>query len=64
MAEAPGGRYWSAADSAELATAMNFASSGIRIIKVLPLWRLPLFFVLLILLKIGEWCLRRLWGRV
>ena len=62
VAEATGGRYWSTADSAKLATSINYANTGIRIVTVLPLWSLPLFFVLLILLKIGEWSLRRFWG--
>ena len=64
IADATGGRYWSATDGAGLATALTFGSAGIQTVEVLPLWSLPLFFLLLLLLKISEWGLRRLWGRV
>ncbi len=64
IADVTGGTYWQGDDISGLAAMLNFASTGIRAVEVLPLWNLPLFFLLLVLLKIGEWSLRRLWGRV
>ena len=55
MAESTSGRYWPAADVDGLVTSLTFGNTGIRSVEVLPLWHLPLFFLLLILLKIVEW---------
>ena len=64
MAEATGGRYWTPDDVTGLTAALTFASSGIRTVELLPLWHMPALFGLLMLLKLGEWVLRRAWGRV
>jgi hypothetical protein len=32
--------------------------------EILPLWDAPAVFLLLLLLKCGEWLLRRRWGAV
>ena len=64
MAEVTGGRYWSPKDVAGIAAALTFAGSGIRAVELLPLWNMPACFLLLVLLKLGEWGLRRLWGRL
>ena len=64
MAQATGGRYWTPDDVAGITAALTFASSGIRTVELLPLWHMPALFGLLMLLKLGEWGLRRAWGRV
>ena len=52
------------AELAELDVLLNFSSTGIRTVEVLPLWQAPFFFLLLVLLKVSEWGLRRFWGRI
>ncbi|MCZ6658736.1 MAG: hypothetical protein O7C67_15700 [Gammaproteobacteria bacterium] len=64
MAQATGGRFWSPEDVAGITAALTFAGSGIRAVALLPLWNMPACFLLLVLLKLGEWGLRRLWGRL
>jgi len=59
-----GGRFLGPGDISELDVILNFSSTGIRTIQVLPLWNLPLFFLLLVLVKMAEWGLRRVWGRI
>jgi len=64
IADVTGGRYWSSDDVAGIANALTFTGSGIRSVKLLPLWYMPALFALLLALKLGEWGLRRAWGRV
>lgn len=64
LADATGGRYWAADDVTELATALTFAGTGIRAVELLPLWQAPIFFMLLVLMKLAEWGLRRYWGSI
>jgi hypothetical protein len=64
LAEATGGRYLAPDQVGELEVLLNFASTGVRTVEVLPLWNLPVFFLLLVLLKLAEWSLRRAWGRI
>ncbi|MEE8079683.1 MAG: hypothetical protein V3T18_11850 [Pseudomonadales bacterium] len=64
LADATGGRYWAPEDVAEIATALTFAGTGIRSVEFLPLWQAPIFFALLVLMKLAEWSLRRYWGSI
>ena len=64
IADVTGGRYWSSDDVAGITTALTFTGSGIRSVQLLPLWYMPALFALLLALKLGEWGLRRAWGRV
>jgi hypothetical protein len=64
ISEVTGGRHLQPGDISGLDVLLNFAGTGIRTVEVLPLWQLPVFFLLLVLLKLGEWMLRRLWGRI
>lgn len=64
IAEATGGQYWSPDDIAGLSSDLAFSGAGIRTVELLPLWNLPVFFALLVLLKLVEWGLRRAWGRI
>jgi uncharacterized membrane protein len=64
LAADTGGRYWSAADLAGLARAIPFANAGVSVQKFQDLWNMPVVFLLLILLPLGEWLLRRRWGGV
>jgi uncharacterized membrane protein len=62
LAEATGGRYWPLHQAHELDAALGFASAGVRQRELLPLWDMPVAFLLLVALKAGEWLLRRRWG--
>ena len=64
ISEVTGGRYLTPGDISGLDVLLNFSSTGIRTVEVLPLWQIPLFFFLLVLMKLTEWILRRAWGRV
>jgi hypothetical protein len=64
IAAATGGRYFALADVAELPEAVSFSEAGIVERQVLDLWNMPAFFLLLLLLKSGEWLARLFWGRL
>jgi uncharacterized membrane protein len=64
IAETTGGQYWRPDGLAGLRDQLSFSGAGIRTIELLPLWSLPALFLLLVLLKLGEWGLRRMWGGV
>jgi uncharacterized membrane protein len=64
LAQVTGGRYFTLADLDELPEAIRFSQAGIVETQVLPLWNMPINFLLLMLLKTGEWLLRLYWGRL
>ncbi|HVF16965.1 MAG TPA: hypothetical protein VNA21_08640 [Steroidobacteraceae bacterium] len=64
IAAMTGGRYWSIDDLKGLAAAIPFSKAGIVERQTLDLWNLPIVFLALLLLKLGEWLLRLLWGRL
>jgi uncharacterized membrane protein len=64
LAADTGGRYWRADTVGGLARALELSSAGVRQRQQLPLWDMPFLFALLVLVKGGEWLLRRRWGRV
>jgi uncharacterized membrane protein len=64
IAAATGGRYFTAADVGDLAEAISFSEAGIVERQLLELWNMPALFLLLLLLKSGEWLLRLRWGRL
>jgi uncharacterized membrane protein len=64
LAAETGGRYWSAADLAGLARAIPYADAGVAVQRFQDLWNMPAVFLLLLLLPLGTWLLRRRWGVV
>jgi hypothetical protein len=64
LANATGGRYWTPDTAGGITRHIRYAGSGVRSFELLPLWNLPLVFILLLALKLGEWLLRRHWGRI
>ena len=64
LAAATGGNYFAVADVSRLPEAVSFSEAGSVERQVLDLWNLPAVFLLLILLKAGEWLLRLYWGRL
>ena len=59
-----GGRYWTLDDLAGLPEAIRYSRAGMVERQTLDLWNMPLAFLLLALLKSGEWLLRRYWRRL
>jgi hypothetical protein len=56
------GRYWRLDQLTELGKAIPYTKSGIVERQVLDLWNLPIVFLALLALKLGEWLLRLKWG--
>ncbi len=64
IAETTGGRYFADGNLSTLPELLRFGGTGIKRLEILPLWNLPVLFLLLVLLKLLEWSLRRRWGRI
>ncbi len=64
LAKMTGGRYFSLDNLDALPETIQFSDAGILETKVLDLWNMPIVFLLLLLLKTGEWLLRLFWGRL
>ncbi len=56
-----GGRYWTPAQWGDIPEAISYSTAGITQQQISYLWDAPFFFLLLLLLKTGEWLLRRAW---
>lgn len=64
IASVTGGRYWALSDLDQLAAAIPYSKAGIVERQMLDLWNLPIVFLTLLALKLGEWLLRLKWGRL
>jgi hypothetical protein len=64
LAAATGGSYFAVDDVGRLPEAVSFSDAGSVERQVLDLWNIPVAFLLLMLLKAGEWLLRLYWGRL
>jgi uncharacterized membrane protein len=64
IAAETGGRYYSLDNVAELPERIRYSSSGITERQRLPLWSMPINFLLLFGFKAAEWLLRRQWGHL
>jgi uncharacterized membrane protein len=64
LAAMTGGRYWPLADLEGLAAAIPYSKAGVIERQTLDLWNLPIVFLVLLALKLGEWLLRLRWGRL
>jgi uncharacterized membrane protein len=64
LAAATGGTYFAVDDVSRLPEAVSFSEAGSVERQVLDLWNVPLAFLLLLLLKAGEWLVRLYWGRL
>jgi len=64
LAAATGGRYFAVEDVSRLPEAVSFSEAGSVERQVLDLWNIPIAFLLLLLLKAGEWLVRLYWGRL
>jgi uncharacterized membrane protein len=57
-----GGQYYKPADAQKLGKDINYSQAGITVRETKDLWDLPAIFALFLLLRGGEWLLRRKWG--
>ena len=64
ISQMTGGRYWTLDDLDGLAAAIPYSKAGVIERQTLDLWNLPIVFLLLLALKLGEWLLRLRWGRL
>ena len=64
ISEATGGRYFEADNLDGLADLLRYSSSGITETEYRPIWDAPAVFLLLLLLKAGEWLIRRRWSSI
>lgn len=64
IAATTNGSYVTVADARDIIDTLRTSRSGIVREQSLPLWNAPLFFLLLIGLKLIEWMLRLFWGRL
>ena len=64
LASLTGGRYFTLGQLDELPETIQFSEAGIVERELLDLWNMPFVFLLLLLLKAGEWVLRLVWGRL
>jgi uncharacterized membrane protein len=64
LAAATGGSYFAVSDVSRLPEAVSFSEAGSVERQVLDLWNMPIVFLVLLLLKAGEWLLRLYWGRL
>ena len=64
IADVTGGINFNADNLDELLDTLRFSPSGVTETQWLPLWSMPFNFFLLLVLKAGEWLLRRRWGRL
>jgi uncharacterized membrane protein len=64
LSEATGGRYLETDELGALPDLLRYSSSGITETDYRPIWDAPAIFLLLLLLKGGEWLLRRRWSTI
>jgi uncharacterized membrane protein len=64
LSEATGGQYFTATDLTGLADLLRYSSSGITETEYRSVWDAPIVFLLLLMLKSGEWLLRRRWSSI
>ncbi|MGB9431092.1 MAG: glutamine amidotransferase, partial [Candidatus Acidiferrum sp.] len=62
LASETGGRYWKSSDLKNLPRDISYSEAGISVRSTKELWDMPIVFLLLLGLPIGEWLLRRKWG--
>ena len=64
LSEATGGQYFEAGDLSGLPDLLRYSSSGITETEYRAIWDAPAAFLLLLMLKAGEWLLRRRWSSI
>lgn len=64
LAAETAGAYYPVSKLDKLSEQISYSEAGISMRETKDLWNMPLFFLLLLLMRAGEWLLRRKWGVV
>lgn len=64
LATATGGQYFALDAADDIPEAVQYSDAGIIERRLLELWNMPILFLLLVVLKAGEWVIRLTWGRL
>ncbi len=64
LSEETGGQYHTPENAAKLKDEVSYSEAGITTREMRDLWDMPAVFFLLIVLRAGEWLVRRRWGAV
>jgi hypothetical protein len=64
LASQTGGQYWTPEATRDLPENISYSEAGISVRSTNELWNMPIVFLLLLGLSVGEWLLRRRWGVV
>jgi hypothetical protein len=64
LAEQTGGHYYTPATARKLPGEISYSEAGITTRETKDLWDMPIVFLLALMLRGGEWILRRKWGVV
>jgi uncharacterized membrane protein len=64
LATSTGGRYIKPSELAGLAADIPYSRAGVSVRQTKELWNMPVVFLLILLLRAGEWLVRRKWGLV
>ncbi|MBI3934817.1 MAG: hypothetical protein HY316_08990 [Acidobacteria bacterium] len=64
MAEQTGGRYYPLEEASALPEQLTYSPAGVSVPEIRDLWDMPVWLLLLLLLKGGEWVLRKRWKTV
>ena len=62
LASETGGRYYRPEDAQKLGKDISYSEAGITVRETRDLWDMPIVFLALLVLRSGEWLLRRKWG--
>jgi uncharacterized membrane protein len=62
LASETGGKYYKPEDAQKLGKDISYSEAGITVRETRDLWDMPIVFLLLLMLRSGEWLLRRKWG--
>jgi uncharacterized membrane protein len=62
LSQETGGRYYTPEDAKKLGNDINYSEAGITVRETRDLWDMPVVFLMLLMLRSGEWLLRRKWG--
>ena len=64
LSDATGGRYFEPGDVSELPDLLRYSSAGITETEYRSVWDAPIVLLVLLLLKGGEWLVRRRWRTI
>jgi len=64
LASETGGRYYTSRTAHRLPDEISYSQAGITAREIKDLWDMPAIFLVILMLRSGEWLLRRRWGTV